>query len=564
MILPKKWGQGQLFAFSALDGPSYFSDDFTGILSGDKIGIRFFSKIKRELALVNVYGRNLEFDAVTSDYIRFHFPEQEGMRIIYAKQHLVIGNVSGVTVPVAFTEGRHLTEVVDGAEIHDTQDGDFTAIKFEDNRFAFAFAHSKEEVLALVNEGLTIDLDKAEAAKLAFYEEHAIKEEVLYADLYAKCLSVMKTQLYSPEGVFNTIWSTPDRLPHRHLWLWDSVFHALGHRHIDSDHAENLIRAIWVNQADNGFVPHRADPHEISDITQPPIIGWGIWQLYQTSGNKDFLKTSYENNKAFLNWCRENRRVSDKELYTWVTTNDVNCRCDECGMDNSPRFDTRDPLYAIDFACFMANDIKCMKNIAEELGLTEDAIFFQNWFDAIKADVNEMLWSEEDNFYFDFNITKQELHKVWSVASFLPLFAGLCSEEQAKCLIAHLKNPESFATPFPIPSISMKDATFGSDMWRGPVWINYNYMIAQGVTAYGYDEFGNEIIDKTIRFMNHWYQLTGTINEFYDCNHVKAPSQLNRKGLPFEPYNLNVRLQSIRDYGWSCTLLCDLLNKKLK
>ena len=78
------------------------------------------------------------------------------------------------------------------------------------------------------------------------------------------------------------------------------------------------------------------------------------------------------------------------------------------------------------------------------------------------------------------------------------------------------------------------------------------------------EEVAAEIIDKTINFMNHWYQLTGTINEFYDCNHVKAPSQLNRKGLPFAPYNINVRLQSIRDYGWSCTLLCDLLNSKLK
>ena len=115
MILPKKWGQGQLFAFSALDGPSYFSDDFTGILSGDKIGIRFFSKIKRELAIVNVYGRNLEFDAVTSDYIRFHFPGQDGMRIIYAAQHLIIGNVSGVAVPVAFTEGMSPTRSSSGS-----------------------------------------------------------------------------------------------------------------------------------------------------------------------------------------------------------------------------------------------------------------------------------------------------------------------------------------------------------------------------------------------------------------------------------------------------------------
>jgi hypothetical protein len=564
MILPRKWGQGQLFAFSALDGPSYFTDDFTGMLCCDKIGIRFFSKIKRELAIVNVYGRNLEFDAVTSDYIRFHFPEQDCMRIMYAAQHLVVGNVAGVSVAIASTEGKHLTEVVDGAEIHDTQDGDFTALKCVDNRFAFAFGHSKEAVLSLVNEGLAMDLDAVETAKLAFYEEHAIKEDVLYADLYAKCLSVMKTQLYSPEGDFNTIWSTPDRLPHRHLWLWDSVFHALGHRHIGASHGEDLIRAIWVNQADNGFVPHRADPLEKTEITQPPIIGWGVWQLYQTSGNKEFLKSSFENNKAFLNWCRDHRRASDKELYTWETTNDVNCRCDECGMDNSPRFDTRDPLFAIDFSCFMANDVKCMKLIADELGLAEESAFYQNWFEAIAADINDMLWSEEDGFYFDYNIPKQELHKVWSVASFLPIFAGICSEDQAKCLVAHLQDPESFATPFPIPSISMKDVTFGSDMWRGPVWINYNYMIAQGLTAYGYGEFGDEIIDKTIKFMNHWYQLTGTINEFYDCNHVKAPSQLNRKGLPFEPYNINVRLQSIRDYGWSCTLLCDLLNGKLK
>ena len=301
-----------------------------------------------------------------------------------------------------------------------------------------------------------------------------------------------------------------------------------------------------------------------SAITQPPVIGWGTWHIYQTTGNKEFLKEAYENNKRFLNWCRENRRESENELYTWETTNDVNCRCDECGMDNSPRFDTKDPLFAIDFSCFMANDVNYMSKIAEELGLAEEAAEYQAWYKAIAADVNTWLWSEEDKFYFDYNIPKQELHKVWSVASFLPIFAGICNEEQAACLVAHLQDPESFATPFPIPSISMKDATFGSDMWRGPVWINYNYMLMEGLEAYGYGKLANEIYDKTIYYMNYWYQRTATINEFYDCSNVKAPAQLNRKGLPFEPYNVNVRIQSIRDYGWSCTLLCDLLSRKFK
>ena len=169
MILPRKWGQGQLFAFSALDGPSYFSDDFTGILSGDRIGVRFFSKVKRELAFVNVWGKGLEFDAVTSDYICCHFPQQDAMRIIYAAQHLIIGNVAGVVLPAVFVEGIHQTETVDGVDIHDTKDGDFTAFKFDGSRFAFAFGHSKEEVVALVNKGLAMNLDEAAAAKLAFF-----------------------------------------------------------------------------------------------------------------------------------------------------------------------------------------------------------------------------------------------------------------------------------------------------------------------------------------------------------------------------------------------------------
>jgi hypothetical protein len=165
----------------------------------------------------------------------------------------------------------------------------------------------------------------------------------------------MKTQLYSPEAQFSAIWSTPDRLPHKRMWLWDSVYHALGHRNINGKLAQDLICAIWANQREDGFVPHMATVGEASAITQPTIIGWGVWHVYQTTRDREFLKLCFENNARFLKWCRENRRESEKEVYTWETTDDINCRCDECGMDNSPRFDTRDPLVAIDFCCFTEN-----------------------------------------------------------------------------------------------------------------------------------------------------------------------------------------------------------------
>ena len=114
-------------------------------------------------------------------------------------------------------------------------------------------------------------------------------------------------------------------------------------------------------------------------------------------------------------------------------------------------------------------------------------------------------------------------------------------------------------TEFPIPTIARNDATFGSDLWRGPVWINYNYMIAEGLSNCGYKADAKYVVDKTVFHMNRWYQATGVINEFYDSANLVPPAHHNRKGLPFEPYNIDVRMQTIRDYGWSNTLLCDML-----
>ena len=34
-------------------------------------------------------------------------------------------------------------------------------------------------------------------------------------------------------------------------------------------------------------------------------------------------------------------------------------------------------------------------------------------------------------------------------------------------------------------------------MWRGPVWINYNYMISKGLTEYGFGDSSEKIKEKT-------------------------------------------------------------------
>lgn len=176
MILPDRWGQGQLFAFSALDGRALASDDFPGMLCGDRVGVRFFSHVRRELAIVPLSGPGLTFDAVTSDCIVFGFPGQDRMRMLYARPHLIIGQVTGSAMPAVFVEGPCRLERDGDTEIHDTLDGDFTVLERRVSSFAFAFGHSREEVCLLARESLSLSLEAEEKHKLAFYARHGVSD----------------------------------------------------------------------------------------------------------------------------------------------------------------------------------------------------------------------------------------------------------------------------------------------------------------------------------------------------------------------------------------------------
>lgn len=550
-MLPKKWGQGQLFAFSAVDGESFFNSDFTGTLSGDKIGVIFHTKCRRTLFFTDAAT---SLNCVASDMILL-----ENASMIFAERHLVTGKINGKANVFVSLDGESEIIRKGDIEIHNTSDGEYTALLKRENRFVFAYGNSSDRVAELCEKGISLDIEELKIKKSKPYKN--IIDNAEYAPLYAKCISVMKSQLYSPEGKIKRIWSTPDRLPHRNMWLWDSVFHAIGHRHLDTELAENLILALFDVQKDDGFIPHMAKPEEISSVTQPPVIAWGAWRVYQKSGNKEFLKNVLKNNKDFLLWCQSNRRKTEKELYSWHTNPEFNNRCDESGMDNSPRFDTNSDLYAIDFSCYMANETHFMQKIADELGDKDTADFFCQWYEKIKSEINNTLWCEEDGFYYDYDIKNNCFNKVQSVASFLPIFAGVCDKTQCEKLVSHLENPDEFGTEFPIPSISKKDESFGSDMWRGPVWINYNYMISKGLTEYGFGDSSEKIKEKTLAVINEWYSRTGTVYEFYDSENRTPPYCFNRKGEVVEPYDFRVKYQSIRDYGWSITLAFDLLNE---
>lgn len=568
MKLPNIWGPGNLFAYSGLDGTCTYSGSLVGTLCGDRIGVIFYTKIKSQLSLVLKDIKDIDYTVVASDIVQGDFTGINGERypftLLFYAQDTVIGQTTESALPVVFVEEAVdvVPETIGNIRVY-TCGGEYVA--FAVNRaeplvsFAYAVSSlSKQDAADKAAQAMQADMQLEAAKKIGFFirlpETKTSSEDA--ERLYYKCFSTMKSQVYTPEGRFRSRWTTPDRLPHKRLWLWDSVFHSIGNKLISAELAYDSIKAIFDTQHEDGFIPHMSTPFESSEVTQPPVIAWGLYELYLHSGNGSILEECYEGLKKYLLWNKQHRDRNGNWLFEWQVEEDsVHCRCDECGMDNSPRFDDVKEMDCIDFSCFMANEARVMAKIAAVLGRREDTEFWQKWFGNIKTAVNGYLWNDRDQFYYDRLLQGGEWKKVKAVSSFLPLFAGICEPDQAEALVRHLEDPASFRTELPIPSISLDDPTFGTDMWRGPVWINYNYMISRGLKEYGYRELAQKIIQKTIDALTFRYSHDGTVYEFYDSMNKVSPRQLNRKSKSLKPYQFQVRMQSIRDYGWSCTLL---------
>ncbi|MFP4355632.1 MAG: amylo-alpha-1,6-glucosidase [Phycisphaerae bacterium] len=374
----------------------------------------------------------------------------------------------------------------------------------------------------------------------------------------AKALSVMKTQVCTPEGHVEHFWTTPDRWPHAGLWLWDSAFHAIGWRHIDAQLARDMISAVLDGQREDGQIPIRTLPKRQNEYTQPPVLTLAASLVDQVEHDPDWMVEIYPKLAAYIRWDLENRDSDGAGLLEWQIEGNVNCRSGESGMDNSPRFDAAKALDAVDFNSYLALECEILAEIAYRLGLDDEAEQWTETHQRLCDAINQRLWNQDAGLYVDCDAATGEQSGVLSSAGLLPLICGAPSARQAQQLAEHLQDPQMFATALPVPSIAAcQTDIYSPDMWRGPVWINLNWLIALGLDRYDMTEQAAQLRLRSIEEIEKWYARTGAIFEFYDDKGVTPPPQLLRKGA-CDP-DKHWTHQVIFDYGWSSTLYLDML-----
>ena len=562
MKLNNIWGYGQLFGFSALDGQNRYYNDFIGTLTKRKIEIRF--ELQEWVKVYFPVKGRAQFRAVTGDMIDAKLPSGEFF-LTFFDADTVVG-YSPIKPEIIFQKKMN-TRRISGVDVYwNSSDAIAVLVKQEENGlYRFSISHSTPSyafACCRVGETVDADLQALKEARYDYYKKLPKCKDKRYERLYYKALSVQKVNVRSAEGRIPCVWTTPDRVPHKQMWLWDSVFHALAIVTYNPKLAKDCIRSVLSQQREDGFIASMASPYSRNYETQPQVLAWGVWEVYRKTKDKAFLAECAPALDKYLTWDRVHRDKNGNGLLEWLVESDyTECKSGESGQDNSPRFEFDEGMDAIDFSAFQAHDSEYLSKIYAELGDEEKSQAWKEYSDYVKAQINALLWDEEDGVYYD-RLESGAFTKILTPSMFFPLMAGVPTAAQAVRMVKALTDPELLWTKLPLATVSKNHPMYGTDMWRGGVWLNLNYFIIKGLHRYGYVDLAEELKTKTLEAVNKWYKKTGVIYEFYDSKDAIYPYECERKGKPIMPPDWRKHVHSISDFNWSsCFTLMFIQNE---
>lgn len=571
MSLPNIWGGGSVFAYSALDGENTSKNALVSHLLSDRLGIAFDTPLKGIMYFALNNLKDISFEIVASDIIKANVADNTSastLELVFIKQNVILTRyLSKYSLKFSFDE--NITTRENGNSIIYTGDKGAFAVYTEDaGEYCVSAIAYGEDAEKDARESFTAEITKEILQKLDFFAKLPIMDNIQdnISLLAKKCFSALKTSILSPENGQKNARFASDRVYSQKSYAKDSVFASIGLKYISPAFAKQILFSVLDSMNDDGSIPMFFDNSQKSELCHAPLIAWALLKHFEYTNDISCLSESFEKLKKYILYFIDVNDVNQKSLFEWkIKISDINSKCEQSGMDNSPRFDNTTRSYSVDIACYIAKEAQCISRIADILEKGGEHLYWSVIYDRIKDAVNKHLYDEQDKFYYDKDIATNEFIKVKTSSAFLPLFAGICEKRQAEDIIEnHLFNKDEFFAPFMIPSLALNDENYENDMWRGCVFVHLNYMVAQGLLDYGYKKEAQKIINDTVMNILHQYENDGTIYEYYDALRKTKPSNLKRKGNSSFAYLPYINAQPLRDFGVSCSLCADMIVTSLR
>lgn len=282
--------------------------------------------------------------------------------------------------------------------------------------------------------------------------------------------------------------------------------------------------------------------------SKPALAAWAVWNVYEETEDKAFLKEMYPKLVEYHNWWYTNRDhnqngvaeyggmvhdahyLYDEEGNVLLDENGnkrfneeaiIEAAAWESGMDNATRFDKEgtgaDDIgvkvfenknkdgevigysinqESVDLNAYLYAEKMFLADMADELNLKKDEERFKKEAKELKKYISENMFDEETGYFYDLQIDSEDssknkllVNRGKGTEGFIPLWANLATDKEAKMVKENVMDEGKFNTLVPFPTESKDNEKYNPDKyWRGPVWLDQALFGVEGLQNYGYTD----------------------------------------------------------------------------
>ena len=404
-------------------------------------------------------------------------------------------------------------------------------------------AHDRAELSGETAARIEVDADRSVRLEpSAHHDEDAARSEALWLDWFARCprvrddLQSMTAFCWWVLGAniveFPFLGSAravvPSKIGYVGLWQWDAYFIAVGLRHGDPTLAREQLELALRFPTTAGQLPDvvhddgvlaSSDDLPESDranlsrsgsaaadatvaLTKPPLAAWALAKVLEVESADD--------------WAREQIAVIRRSQDWWFAHSDLDgdgmpeyAHPYSSGLDDSPIFDGPLPTAAPDLAAYLILQDDTLAELAQQFGGYGPGLHRARSDRTLSLLLKS--WDPEAGLFR----ARADGANVVSdtIVGLMPLLTGRLPAEILTRLVASLEDPHRFKTPWSIPTVAVDDPDFSPErMWRGPVWINTNTLVVEGLRASGQHERARALAEETVALVQHG----GGPHEYYN------------------------------------------------
>ncbi|CAA7265444.1 unnamed protein product [Cyclocybe aegerita] len=256
----------------------------------------------------------------------------------------------------------------------------------------------------------------------------------------------------------------------------------------------------------------------------------------------EFLKGIYKPLKRHYDWFRRSQRGQIKQYarkarsrtegYRWRGRSELHVLTS--GMDDYPRGPPHAGELHLDLISWVAFFSRTMREIAAFVGEKDDETTFVQVEKAVLDNIEDLHWNESEKMYCDLNVNDEDESYPVCHKGYLSLFPFLLellppSSPHLGHILDLVHDPEHLWSPYGIRSLSASHPEFGQgeNYWKGPIWIQMNYLALRALhKTYAardgpyrerakqiYDELRKNVVDNVVKE----YERTGFVWEQYDA-----------------------------------------------